>query len=112
MKMKYFGLSETKLFHFHRKFKNGGGGGGGRGEGIQTNPLNSLWIRHRGITLNKSKGLCWNRYSENGQETKYKKEYVCSKYTPNTQCRLAKAPAIKKWSLVVREYQKIPIVAN
>ena len=22
-------LTETKLFHFHRKFNNGGGGGGG-----------------------------------------------------------------------------------
>ena len=29
MKMKYFGLTESKLFHFHRIFKNGGGGGGG-----------------------------------------------------------------------------------
>ena len=28
MKMKFFGLTETKLFHFHRIFKNGGGGGG------------------------------------------------------------------------------------
>ena len=27
MKMKYFGLSETKLFHFSRIFKNRGGGG-------------------------------------------------------------------------------------
>ena len=26
MKMKYFGLTETKLLHFHRIFKNGGGG--------------------------------------------------------------------------------------
>ena len=26
--MKYFGLTETKLFHFHRIFKNGGWGGG------------------------------------------------------------------------------------
>ena len=25
--MKSFGLTETKLFHFHRIFKNGGGGG-------------------------------------------------------------------------------------
>ena len=25
MKMKQFGLTETKLFHFHRIFKNGGG---------------------------------------------------------------------------------------
>ena len=24
MKMKQFGLTETKLFHFHRIFKNGG----------------------------------------------------------------------------------------
>ena len=31
MKMKYFGLTETKLFHFRRIFKNGGGGGAGRG---------------------------------------------------------------------------------
>ena len=28
MKMKQFGLTETKLFHFHRIFKNGGQGGG------------------------------------------------------------------------------------
>ena len=28
MNMKYFGLSETKLFHLHRIFKNGGQGGG------------------------------------------------------------------------------------
>ena len=28
MKMKYFGLSETKLFHFYGIFENGGGGGG------------------------------------------------------------------------------------
>ena len=32
MKMKLFGLSETKLFHFHRIFENGGGGGGGSKE--------------------------------------------------------------------------------
>ena len=25
--MKYFGLAETKLFHFHRIFKNGDRGG-------------------------------------------------------------------------------------
>ena len=33
MKMKQFGLTETKLFHFHMIFKNGGRerGGGGRG---------------------------------------------------------------------------------
>ena len=28
MQMKSFGLAETKLFHFHRIFKNGGGGEG------------------------------------------------------------------------------------
>ena len=28
MKMKKFGLVETKLFHFHRILKNGGGEGG------------------------------------------------------------------------------------
>ena len=33
MKMKYFGLPETKLFHFHRIFKNGG-----VGRGVQANP--------------------------------------------------------------------------
>ena len=27
MEMEYFGLTETKLLHFHRIFKNGGGGG-------------------------------------------------------------------------------------
>ena len=39
MKMK-FGLSETKLFHFHRIFKNGGEGGGGSsaGRGIERTP--------------------------------------------------------------------------
>ena len=31
--MKSFGVTETKLFHFHRIFKNGGGGGGVRWEG-------------------------------------------------------------------------------
>ena len=40
MKMKYFGLTETKLFHFHSIFKNGGG------EGVRANPLTPLWIRH------------------------------------------------------------------
>ena len=37
MKMKSFGVTETKLFHFHRIFKNGGGGGvlGGGGEGVR-----------------------------------------------------------------------------
>ena len=29
MKMKQFGLTESKSFHSHRIFKNGGGGGGG-----------------------------------------------------------------------------------
>ena len=28
MKMKLFGLTETKLFHFHRMFKSDGRGGG------------------------------------------------------------------------------------
>ena len=36
MKMKQFGLSETKFYHFHRIFKNGGGGGGGGGEGVRS----------------------------------------------------------------------------
>ena len=36
MKMKSFGVTETKLFLFHRIFKNGGGGGwGGGGEGVE-----------------------------------------------------------------------------
>ena len=34
MKMKLFGLTEIKLFHFHRIFKHGGGEGG------RSNPLN------------------------------------------------------------------------
>ena len=38
--MKSFGLTETKLFHFHRIFKNGGGGG------VQANPLPPPPIRH------------------------------------------------------------------
>ena len=46
MKMKKFGLIETKLFVFHRIFKNGrgggGGGGGGGGAGRGLNPLNPL----------------------------------------------------------------------
>ena len=42
MKMKSFGLTEIKLFHFHRIFKNGGQEGGG---GVRVNPLNPLWIR-------------------------------------------------------------------
>ena len=33
MKMKKLGLTETKLFHFHRIFINGGGGGGVGGGG-------------------------------------------------------------------------------
>ena len=36
MKMKQFGLTEIKLFHFHRIFKIGGGGGGGM---FLANPL-------------------------------------------------------------------------
>ena len=40
MKMKYFGLSDTKLLHFHKIFKNAGGGG------VKTNPMNPLWICH------------------------------------------------------------------
>ena len=32
MKVKQFGLTETKLFHFHRRCKKGGGGGG---EGVR-----------------------------------------------------------------------------
>ena len=35
MKMKKFGLIETKLFVFHRIFKNGRGGGGGGREGLE-----------------------------------------------------------------------------
>ena len=38
MKMDWFGISDTKLFHFHMVFKNGVGGGGGR-EGIKRPPL-------------------------------------------------------------------------
>ena len=34
-------LTETKLFHFHRIFKNGEGAGRGV-EGVQANPLNPL----------------------------------------------------------------------
>ena len=37
MKMKQFGLTETKLFHFHWIFKIGDG------KGVQASPL---WIRH------------------------------------------------------------------
>ena len=40
MKIKYFGLIETELFHFYRIFKIGGQGGG------RANPLSPLWIRH------------------------------------------------------------------
>ena len=51
MKMKQFGLTETKLFHFHMIFSeiklfhfhgifNNGGGAGAR-----ANPLTPLWIR-------------------------------------------------------------------
>ena len=32
------GDSETKLFHFHRMFKNGGGGWGGGSLGVRANP--------------------------------------------------------------------------
>ena len=41
MKMKLFGLSETKLFHLHRIFKKTGAG-----RMVRANPLNSLWVRH------------------------------------------------------------------
>ena len=37
LKMKQFGLTEAKLFHFYRIFKNVGG------EVVRVNPL---WIRH------------------------------------------------------------------
>ena len=33
----FLNITETKLFHFHRIFKNGGGGGRG---GVRANPLN------------------------------------------------------------------------
>ena len=46
MKMKVFGLTETKLFHFIGYLKTGGGGGGGGGERVQANHLNSSWIRY------------------------------------------------------------------
>ena len=50
MKMKSFGVTETKLFHFHRIFKNGGGVGEGAGRGFKkvglSKPLNPIWIRH------------------------------------------------------------------
>ena len=36
--MKSFGLTKTKLFHFHRIFKNGGWGGG------LCEPPEPLWI--------------------------------------------------------------------
>ena len=39
MKMKQFGLPETKLFHFHMIFKKRGR------KGVQASPLNHLWIR-------------------------------------------------------------------
>ena len=39
MKMNKFGLSETKLFHFHGIKKKTGGGG-------RANLLNPLWIRN------------------------------------------------------------------
>ena len=38
MKMKQFGLTETKLFHFHRTFKNVGG------VGVQAKENNSISI--------------------------------------------------------------------
>ena len=40
MKMKKNGLFETKLFHFHRLFKNGGREGG------SSEPPDPLWLRH------------------------------------------------------------------
>ena len=45
LKIKRFGFTETKLFHFHRIFKMGGGGGGGeggRGGVVPANPLKPL----------------------------------------------------------------------
>ena len=41
MKMKKFGISESKLFRFHGIFKNGG-----RERGFPVNPMNPLWIHH------------------------------------------------------------------
>ena len=41
MKIKSFGLSETKLFHLHRIFKNWGAGGWGSGEPPLDPPLHS-----------------------------------------------------------------------
>ena len=42
MKMKYLGLTESKLFHFHRKFKNRGGEGGGEQGGSNETPEHPL----------------------------------------------------------------------
>ena len=42
--MKQFGLTETKLLHFYRRFKNGGGGGGGGGGGKGGPPKPLHWL--------------------------------------------------------------------
>ena len=53
MKMKLFGLTETKLFHFHRIFKNGTGGGGEVGSSEPPEPPLDPPLEHTclGLTL-------------------------------------------------------------
>ena len=47
MKMKYFGLTETKLFHFHWIFKNGEReSGSSETPDSPLDPPLDLWIRH------------------------------------------------------------------
>ena len=56
--MKYFGLTETKLFHFIGYLKTGGGGGGGGGGSRK--PLNPFWIHHCDYTVQFNTRFVWS----------------------------------------------------
>ena len=68
MKMKYFGLTETKLFHFHKILKNGGQGGGficikGVGVGF-TDLIYPMKMKYFGLT--ETKLFHFHRILKNG----------------------------------------------
>ena len=56
MKMKYFGATETKLFHFHRIFD---GGGGGEERGAKRTPSGSA-TDMRSVTNNHEMFIGFN----------------------------------------------------
>ena len=53
--MKSFGVTETKLFHFHRIFKNGGGVGEGAGRGFDRVGLSKPPEPHLDPPLDRSR---------------------------------------------------------